>query len=92
MNVFDELPELALTSEEGSELDRYLATPIENPDDVLKWWYDQRTLYPQLSHMVHDYLSIPSVLLFPFLFIPHTYNYFVQLPPLMSNACLVTAT
>ena len=42
------------------ELARYLATPTEATDDPLRWWTERRTLYPCLSRMALDYLSIPG--------------------------------
>lgn len=45
------------------ELDRYLQESLEKlPDDknMLQWWYDRRTLYPKLSRMARNYLSIPG--------------------------------
>src|SRR5215471_20886192 len=42
-----------------SEIDDYLHSPVENAADPLKWWYDKRRVYPNLSRMALDYLSIP---------------------------------
>ncbi|GBE87594.1 putative AC9 transposase [Sparassis crispa] len=42
-----------------NEIDDYLAAPLENVQDPLKWWYDNRQAYPKLSRMGLDYLSIP---------------------------------
>ena len=36
--------------------------------DVLKWWHEQHSKYPQLSHMVLDYLTIPG-----------TFHFFIHL-------------
>lgn len=47
-------------SEKGNEIERYLAVPIEDTNDPLVWWADHRALYPRLSHMALDYLSIPG--------------------------------
>lgn len=42
-----------------SEVDEYLKRPVENVLDPLKWWIDNRRVYPSLSSMALDYLSIP---------------------------------
>jgi hypothetical protein len=42
-----------------SEVDEYLNRPVENILDPLKWWADNRRVYPNLSSMALDYLSIP---------------------------------
>ena len=44
-----------------SELDRYLATDVEVVSDVLGWWWERRSMYPGLSRMALDYLSIPGM-------------------------------
>lgn len=38
----------------------YLRTDVEDVEDVLLWWYEHRSMYPQLSHMAMDYLTIPG--------------------------------
>ena len=45
----------------SDELDDYLHLPIENVKDPLKWWFDHQRLYPTLSRMARDYLSIPGL-------------------------------
>jgi hAT family dimerisation domain. len=45
-----------------SELDDYLKLPLERVQDPLKWWYNQRRVYPTLSRMARDYLSIPGAI------------------------------
>ena len=42
-----------------SEIDEYLTRPVESVGDPLKWWNDKRRVYPNLSSMALDYLSIP---------------------------------
>lgn len=42
-----------------SEVDDYLSRPVEYISDPLKWWIDNRRVYPNLSSMALDYLSIP---------------------------------
>ena len=44
----------------ASEIDEYLRLPIEACRDPLKWWLDNQHVYPNLSNMAMDYLSIPS--------------------------------
>jgi hypothetical protein len=45
---------------ERSHLEQYLSDPIEpNVANPLKWWWDKRTVWPELSAMALDYLSIP---------------------------------
>ena len=43
------------------EIDRYLATDTEAVDDALLWWWERRSMYPSLSQMALDYLSIPGM-------------------------------
>ena len=43
-----------------SELDDYLKLPAESVQDPLKWWDDHSKIYPNLSQMALDYLSIPG--------------------------------
>jgi hypothetical protein len=60
-NIFDNLPDLApALSDLLDELDRYLATDVEDIRDALMWWYERRATFPRLSRMAHDYLSIPG--------------------------------
>jgi hypothetical protein len=47
-----------------SELDEYLCKPVDNVKDPLKWWVAHHHIYPNLSHMALDYLSIPGKYLF----------------------------
>jgi hypothetical protein len=42
-----------------NEVDEYLNRAVENVPDPLKWWNDNRRVYPNLSSMALDYLSIP---------------------------------
>jgi hypothetical protein len=61
-NIFDELPALAAPkrSEVHNELDSYFSTDPEHVVDILAWWTERKAMYPQLSQMVLDYLSIPG--------------------------------
>ena len=44
----------------SDELDNYLAQAIERVQDPIAWWWDHQAVYPQLSKMAFDYLSIPG--------------------------------
>jgi hypothetical protein len=46
---------------EVSELETYLAQPVEKVRDVISWWWDHRAAFPKLSVMALDYLSAPGV-------------------------------
>jgi hypothetical protein len=48
----------------GDEVDRYLATDTEDVADPLLWWSERRSMYPCLSRMALDYLSIPGTSIF----------------------------
>lgn len=43
-----------------SEIDIYLSLAAESVKDPLKWWTDNTQIYPNLSRMARDYLSIPG--------------------------------
>jgi hypothetical protein len=62
-NIFDSLPSLTApkTSELRDELARYLSTDPEQVKDVLLWWHEHASMYPRLSRMALDYLSIPGM-------------------------------
>ncbi|KAI5822048.1 hATC-domain-containing protein [Schizophyllum commune Tattone D] len=47
-------------SDRRDELERYLRAPIEDADDPIQWWNDRRALYPRLSQIAIDFLTIPS--------------------------------
>jgi hypothetical protein len=61
-NMFDNLSTLAApnAADLRDELDRFLSTDPEYVKDVLMWWFERQHLYPQLSRMALDYLSIPG--------------------------------
>jgi hypothetical protein len=61
-NIFYNLPSLAppKASDLRDELDRYLSTDPEDIENVLAWWHERRSSYPQLSRMALDYLTIPG--------------------------------
>jgi len=60
-NIFNGILSIAPTSSHMlDELQHYLALDVEDVTDALKWWYERRGLFPCLSRMARDYLSIPS--------------------------------
>jgi hypothetical protein len=62
-NMFDDLPTVAAPRDTDlrDELDRFLSTDPEHVKNVLAWWFERQHIYPQLSRMALDYLSIPGV-------------------------------
>ena len=64
-NIFDDLPALSTPEmvEDRDELDRYLGTDTEHVIDALQWWTERRAMYPCLSRMALNYLSIPGKLM-----------------------------
>jgi len=58
--MFDDLPALTVLHavELHDELARYLSTDPEQVKDVLLWWNEQKSMYPHLSCMALNYLSI----------------------------------
>jgi hypothetical protein len=60
LNIFDSLPTLARPQIISHELDKYLSTDVEQVSDVLAWWHEHRAMYPHLSRMALDYLTIPG--------------------------------
>jgi hypothetical protein len=67
-NMFDDLPSLSapMRKELRDELDWYLSTDPEMVEEVLMWWHEHREMYPCLSRMALDYLTIPGRPLFSF--------------------------
>ncbi|PPQ88236.1 hypothetical protein CVT25_005286 [Psilocybe cyanescens] len=63
-NIFDTLPAFSAMPSftEQDELSRYLAEDIipMKPQDALSWWASKMNIYPRLSRMALDYLSIPA--------------------------------
>ena len=47
--------------EARGELDDYLSLPIEKVRDPIGWWWEHKAMYPKLSAMAFDYLSIPGM-------------------------------
>jgi hAT family C-terminal dimerisation region len=61
-NIFDLLPTLAAppVTKHTDELKFYLDSDPENVSDPLRWWVSKQNVYPYLSRMALDYLSIPG--------------------------------
>jgi hypothetical protein len=63
-NIFDVLP--ALQEFEATAIQDELAMYLSTGRDLrivdgLRWWYEHKHLYPHLSRMAIDYLSIPGM-------------------------------
>ncbi|PIL33222.1 hypothetical protein GSI_04672 [Ganoderma sinense ZZ0214-1] len=43
----------------GNELERYLRAGVEHCPNAIKWWVDRHAVYPRLSRMALDFLTIP---------------------------------
>ena len=71
--MFDDLPALTVphAAELHDELARYLSTDLEQFKDVLLWWNEWKSMYPHLSHMALDYLSIPGEFITTFYAFPY---------------------
>ena len=44
-----------------NELNEYLSKAIEKVTDPIKWWWDHRMVYPKLSAIAFDFLSVPGM-------------------------------
>ena len=44
-----------------NELNKYLSKAIEKVTNPIKWWWDHRMVYPKLSAMAFDVLSVPGM-------------------------------
>ena len=47
---------------EINELDNYISQAIEKVTDPIKWWWDHWKVFPKLSAMAFDFLSVPGML------------------------------
>ena len=64
-NMFDTLLKPSTSSKSiGDEVDRYLATDTEEVANPLLLWWKCHSIYPCLSRMALDYLSIPGTSVF----------------------------
>jgi hAT family C-terminal dimerisation region len=89
--MFDRMPELSVAKKTAldDELIRYLSNPTEKVSDARLWWIEKRAVYPRLSRMALDYLSIPGILSFLFIFlILFSNSNKLKQPPSMSNVFL----
>ena len=43
-----------------SEIQEYLSLPVENVKNPLKWWENNKHIYPSLHRIALDYISIPG--------------------------------
>jgi len=63
--MFDSLPAFSAAPSftDSDELSRYLAEDVISikPQNTLAWWASKKTVYPRLSRMALDYLSIPGM-------------------------------
>ncbi len=61
-NVFDHIPTPSSKHARPGkdEIARYFATVTEETSNPLRWWLERRALFPCLSRMAIDYLSIPG--------------------------------
>jgi hypothetical protein len=59
-NMFDNMDALLVpkNSDARGELDRYLSTDVEEVNDAVMWWTERKGMYPALSRMALDYLTI----------------------------------
>jgi len=51
------------------ELREYLSLPVEHADEPLKWWMKMERVYPNLHRMALDYLSIPGLSSYHFIWL-----------------------
>ena len=59
--MFDNLPALVTPQEVvHDELEKYLKGDPEDVQNALVWWFEHKNVYPRLSRMALDYLSIPG--------------------------------
>ena len=64
-NIFNDLPALQppKAAMHRDELEKYLSTDCKlHINDGLLWWHELKHIYPCLSRMALDYLSIPGKL------------------------------
>lgn len=81
----------------GDELERYLNADIENVPNPIAWWHECHAVYPHLSHMALDYLTIPGesmpALLYGFILTCFYHTFFtatsVDVECLFSKGCLL---
>ena len=72
-----------------SELDRYLSSDPETVKDPLLWWVEKKAVYPCLSRMARNYLSIPGKYYFILIKLIKFINSFLQQHLLTSSESLL---
>lgn len=63
-NMFDNLLALAAAPKPANlcdELESYLSSDLKHIIDVLLWWSECQHMYPALSHMAVDPLTVPGM-------------------------------
>jgi hypothetical protein len=56
---------------DADELQEYLLQPVERTRvNPLRWWWDKQQVWPNLSRMALDYLSIPGMSLQQYFHVP----------------------
>jgi hypothetical protein len=69
--MFDTIMDVTPKSSDDDELQRYLAADVEDVKDGLMWWHERRAVFPRLSRMGRDYLSIPGEFLLSRIYLRH---------------------
>ena len=69
--MFNNLPALSVPKNAAlvNELTHFLLSPTMKVADPLLQWVEKQKVYSHLSCMAHNYLSIPGMCYFIFLFI-----------------------
>jgi hypothetical protein len=58
---FADFLDIAMDStNDHNELNKYLSQPLERVRDPIAWWWKHQVMFPTLSAMAFDYLSIPG--------------------------------
>jgi hypothetical protein len=87
LNLFDNMPALAppKSTDLGDELEHYLNADIEDVSGPIALWHEHCAVYPHLSHMALDYLTIPGesmpTLLYGFVltcFLSHIFHSYIS--------------
>ena len=60
--MFDAMDQDSPLKQLDNEVSRYLQAPRESPDNVLLWWIEHCKVYPRLSRMALDYLTLPGMI------------------------------
>jgi hypothetical protein len=69
--MFDTIMDITPKSSDDDELQRYLAADVEDVKDGLMWWHERCVVFPRLSRMGRDYLSIPGEFLLSRIYLRH---------------------